>query len=724
MSLRDWLQSLGLEAFEGALLEVTGLQPRLEDFTLYVEEEDLAELLQPAHGMRRPQLRKLWAALQALRPPKAAEKAAADEPPQVDESQADVVSEAAQEAAAEAAVEESVAARTSAPAEPVEVSMPPAAPSAAPKHKPGKCKPCLFVTERGGCRHGDKCHFCHVCPLKVDAAQGHPGADSGSFGLTLRCLTRQKITGQAGEPKSPTQTASSKQVKAVSSSKKSAQASQKLGTDRTTLHKAIVALEFILGDAARPNVRRNLETFDGLTQRYTDLTIAYFSKFGRSVTKVFGAAAKKNLAAHVDKGACKVPGPKASHADKGEWKVPRPKTGSTTAGNTKDTDISATLRAIRQHIETCGGSSMLAYIEGRFGVRKTQLQANGFQVKVSDKGSQRVLAPLNFQDKADDEDSWGAWKSSLQVESRAHATTSKAPATASKAPAVAGSAPAAMIMELTDAEVERRRRRQQRFASFLSPRGVPVNLSARSELEPPQKKPRLAEDRPPGDFGAAVPTVHRDGPPGGFGSPGAPACDNDSDDAWGTWRPRTPSCDDSNDDAWGTWLPPPDAGPLPPVADTPARPEPPPADEVSAIQKSHGGAGAAQEAAAEPRGHGSASAASQTEQRGADSDVDELSDSAQEALSSDESMVGGEESSAEEEQAALRLAAQVVSGGVASGTELEEPQDHAEEPSSQEVQAETREAVQVPLAVEALTAAGEAAPTGGHASGPDTVYNL
>lgn len=67
MSLREFLESIGLAAFEEALLEVTGLTPTLHDFALYVEEDDLAEILQPPHSMRRPQLRKLWGSLQAVK---------------------------------------------------------------------------------------------------------------------------------------------------------------------------------------------------------------------------------------------------------------------------------------------------------------------------------------------------------------------------------------------------------------------------------------------------------------------------------------------------------------------------------------------------------------------------------------------------------------------------------------------------------------------------------
>ena len=66
MSLFHFLVSLGLEAFEKALLEVTGLQPCLRDFALYVRREDLQMLLQPPHCMKMPQFRKLWAAIESL----------------------------------------------------------------------------------------------------------------------------------------------------------------------------------------------------------------------------------------------------------------------------------------------------------------------------------------------------------------------------------------------------------------------------------------------------------------------------------------------------------------------------------------------------------------------------------------------------------------------------------------------------------------------------------
>eukprot|EP00931_Biecheleriopsis_adriatica_P056022 TRINITY_DN33207_c0_g1_i1.p1 TRINITY_DN33207_c0_g1~~TRINITY_DN33207_c0_g1_i1.p1 ORF type:complete len:471 (+),score=89.33 TRINITY_DN33207_c0_g1_i1:101-1414(+) len=49
------------------MLEVTGLQPCLKDFSEFVEEADLAPLLEPPYGMKRPQMRKLLMELGRLK---------------------------------------------------------------------------------------------------------------------------------------------------------------------------------------------------------------------------------------------------------------------------------------------------------------------------------------------------------------------------------------------------------------------------------------------------------------------------------------------------------------------------------------------------------------------------------------------------------------------------------------------------------------------------------
>eukprot|EP00747_Dinoflagellata_sp_TGD_P076000 gnl/TRDRNA2_/TRDRNA2_158967_c0_seq1.p1 gnl/TRDRNA2_/TRDRNA2_158967_c0~~gnl/TRDRNA2_/TRDRNA2_158967_c0_seq1.p1 ORF type:complete len:660 (-),score=101.95 gnl/TRDRNA2_/TRDRNA2_158967_c0_seq1:135-2003(-) len=66
-ALKVFLDSLGLGGFETALLQVTGLRPCPLEFARHVEEEDLAELVGPDVAMKKPQLRKLMAALQLLR---------------------------------------------------------------------------------------------------------------------------------------------------------------------------------------------------------------------------------------------------------------------------------------------------------------------------------------------------------------------------------------------------------------------------------------------------------------------------------------------------------------------------------------------------------------------------------------------------------------------------------------------------------------------------------
>lgn len=65
--LNAFLRCLGLEGFEAALLEVTGLAPSLPEHVLHVEEKDLQLLQDPRFGMKPPQTKKLWASLREMR---------------------------------------------------------------------------------------------------------------------------------------------------------------------------------------------------------------------------------------------------------------------------------------------------------------------------------------------------------------------------------------------------------------------------------------------------------------------------------------------------------------------------------------------------------------------------------------------------------------------------------------------------------------------------------
>ena len=64
----------GLSTFEDALIDVTGLNLSLREFSEYVKEEDLNELFLPHFGPQKQHVQLLWSALMQVRLVQAVER--------------------------------------------------------------------------------------------------------------------------------------------------------------------------------------------------------------------------------------------------------------------------------------------------------------------------------------------------------------------------------------------------------------------------------------------------------------------------------------------------------------------------------------------------------------------------------------------------------------------------------------------------------------------------